>query len=229
MSRQYFRPALFKFLEDLKHNNNRPWFLDNKPRYERDVRDPMLDFIADFGPQLKKFSPRYVADPRPTGGSMFRIYRDVRFSRDKSPYKTTAAAAFHHGTAGREVHSPSFYLHLSPDDVFVGCGMWRPPPDALAGVRSAIDVRRREWKKAITDRAFNRNWRLEGDSTVRPPRGFDPVHPLIEDLKRKDFIGIHNLKRSEVCAAGFMESFVRLCRTGVPLMRFLTLAVRLPW
>ena len=83
----YFNAALFQFLIDLRFNNNREWFQANKQRYEADVRDPMLRFIADVGPHLRAVSKRFVADPRPRGGSLFRIYRDVRFSKDKRPYK----------------------------------------------------------------------------------------------------------------------------------------------
>src|SRR5262245_16529190 len=113
----YFKPALFKFLKDLAKNNNRPWFEENKARFERDVRDPLLSFIGDFASPLAKISKHYLADPRPSGGSMFRIYRDTRFAKDKSPYKTHVAAHFRH-SAGKDVHAPGFYVHLEPGQVF---------------------------------------------------------------------------------------------------------------
>ena len=108
-SKAHFTPALFEFLAELSMNNDREWFQANKARYERDVRNPLLDFVADFGERLRTISPHMVADPRASGGSMFRIYRDVRFSKDKSPYKTNAGAHFRH-EVGREVHGPGFYL-----------------------------------------------------------------------------------------------------------------------
>ena len=107
----HFTPALFKFLRELNKNNTREWFQANKDRYETDVRNPMLGFIADFAPYLEGLSPQFVAEPRRSGGSMFRIHRDTRFSKDKSPYKTHAAAQFGHAR-GKDVHAPGFYLHL---------------------------------------------------------------------------------------------------------------------
>jgi uncharacterized protein (TIGR02453 family) len=106
----HFRPELFAFLKELRDNNDRAWFLAHKARYESVVRDPFLHFIADVEPLLRAISRHIVADPRPTGGSLFRVYRDVRFSRDKSPYKTHVAAHFPHGARGKDVHTPGFYL-----------------------------------------------------------------------------------------------------------------------
>jgi len=119
----YFEPALFDFLRDLKQNNNREWFQKNKHIYESKVKQPLLEFIADFAPHLHKIHPRFVADPRPVGGSMFRIYRDVRFSEDKSPYKTQASAHFKHHKASKDVHVPGFYLHLEPGQCFTAAGV----------------------------------------------------------------------------------------------------------
>ena len=136
-AKPYFTPALFTFLTELRLHNDREWFARNKERYVRDVRDPMLRFIADFAPTLKKLAPRLVADPRPVGGSMFRIQRDTRFSGDKSPYKTNVAAHFRH-EAGRDVHGPGLYLGLEPEDVEVGGGIWHPEAEPLRRIRTAI-------------------------------------------------------------------------------------------
>ncbi|HEY5038590.1 MAG TPA: TIGR02453 family protein, partial [bacterium] len=117
MKKSYFTPAFFKFLKDIKANNNRPWFLANKERYEKVVRNPLLDFIGDVGPSLRKISKNIIADNSPTGGSMFRIYRDARFSKDKTPYKTHASARFP-TSRDKNAHAPGYYLHLSPGEVF---------------------------------------------------------------------------------------------------------------
>ena len=130
MATQPITPALFEFLLDLKDNNTRPWFEENKERYRSDVRDPVLDFIAAFAEPLANISPHFRADPRPNGGSLFRIYRDIRFARDKRPYKTNAGAHFRH-SAGKNAHAPGFYLHLEPGECFAGCGVWRPDSNAL--------------------------------------------------------------------------------------------------
>ncbi|MCH7945702.1 MAG: TIGR02453 family protein, partial [Armatimonadetes bacterium] len=112
------KPELLKFLSDLKKNNNRQWFQKNKDRYESDVREPLLKFIEAFEPRLHKISPHFIADARKTGGSLFRIYRDTRFSHDKRPYKTHAGVQFRHERA-KDVHAPGFYLHIEPKQVFV--------------------------------------------------------------------------------------------------------------
>ena len=135
----HFTPVLFEFLSDLSENNNREWFQANKDRYERDVRDRLVQFVADFDSRLTEISPHMVADPRPSGGSVFRIYRDVRFSKDKSPYKTNAAIHFRH-EVGRKVHGPGFYLHLQPGSVFTGAGIWRPDYALAYGKAQAISM-----------------------------------------------------------------------------------------
>jgi uncharacterized protein (TIGR02453 family) len=224
----YFSPAFFSFLKDLKAHNTRDWFQANKPRYERDVRDPLLAFIADFAPRLRTISPHFVADPRPSGGSMFRIYRDTRFARDKSPYKTHAAAHFEHERAG-SVHAPGFYIHLAPKNVYVGVGIWQPDPDALAKIRGAIVSSPTAWKKAVTAPKFVRRFVVEGETLKRAPQGIDPNHPMIEDLKRKDFTAGVRLTEKDVLSPRFMEQFTDLCRDATPFMKFLTNAVGLPW
>jgi len=228
VARAHFSPALFAFLRELKRNNSREFLLANKARYERDVRDPLLRFIEDFGPHLRAISSQYVADPRPVGGSMFRVHRDTRFSRDKTPYKTHAAAQFRH-VRGRDVHAPGFYLHLEPGNVFAGVGMWHPPADALCMVRDTIAEHPDVWKKAIGDRKFRARYALSGDVLKRPPRGYDPEHPFIEDLKRKDFVALTPFTQRDACAPGFLETYAATARAAQPFMEFLTRAVGLDW
>ena len=228
MAARYFSPKSFEFFEELERNNNRDWFLKNKSRYENEVREPMLAFIADFAPLLKKISACYVADPRPSGGSMMRIYRNLRFSRDKTPYKTNAAAAFGHRDAGH-FEAPSFYLSLSTSDGFAGVGIWHPQPEVAQKIRDAIVKRPPTWKKAIDDRKFRARFELGGEKLTRPPRGYDPAHPLIEDLKRKDFIGATEFTRKEVCSDQFLNQFTGACVAAAPFMKFLTEALAYKW
>jgi uncharacterized protein (TIGR02453 family) len=228
MVRAHFTPRFFEFLEELSRNNNRDWFMPNKPRYERDVREPMLAFIADFAPRLKKISSNYVADPRPTGGSMMRIYRNLRFSRDKTPYHTNVSAAFGH-RSGSHFSSPSFYLSLSPAEAFAGVGVWHPQPDTVAKIRNAIVARSAKWKEAVNDRKFKARFELMGDMLSRPPKGFDASDPLIEDLKRKDFVGGTEFTRKEVCSAEFLDLFSKASADAAPFMKFLTEAMSLKW
>jgi len=140
-------PGLFRFLKDLKAHNDREWFSENKARYETEARDAMLRFIGAFSGPLSSISHHFIADPRPSGGSMFRIYRDTRFSKDKTPYKTHLAAHFpHRAIEAGGVHGPGFYLHLEPGGSFAGGGLWHPDPGSLFKVRQAIVVRSAAWR-----------------------------------------------------------------------------------
>jgi uncharacterized protein (TIGR02453 family) len=224
----YITPELFSFFRDLKKNNNRDWFEANKHRYEGQVREPLLRFITDFGIRLAEISPYYLADARRSGGSLFRINRDIRFSKDKSPYKTAAGIQFRH-EQGKDVHTPGFYLHLEPGQVFMGAGIWHPEPKTLAKIRDAIVENPDRWQRAISDEAFKRGFQLGGDSLSRPPKGYDPDHSFIEDLKRKDFIASVSLSEEEACTPNFIDRFAGRCRAAAPFMAFLTTSLELPW
>jgi uncharacterized protein (TIGR02453 family) len=228
MAQRYFTPKFFEFFEELSRNNNRDWFTPNKPRYQHDVREPMLAFIADFAVRLRKISANYVADPRSTGGSMMRIYRNLRFSRDKTPYHTNASAAFGHRD-GAHFNSPSFYLSLSPAEAFAGVGVWHPQSDTVAKIRDSIVAHPSKWKSAINDRKFRARFEMMGDMLSRPPQGYDASHPMIDDLKRKDFVGGMQFTRMEVCSPEFMDLFSKACASSTPFMKFLTEAMGLKW
>ena len=218
---RYFDAQTFAFLSDLKRHNDRAWFAENKDRYERSVKEPFLQFISDVGPELRKVSTQLVADPRPVGGSMFRIYRDVRFSKDKSPYKTHVGAHFPFG--GKGVHGPGYYLHLEPSSCFVAGGMWMPEPADLQRIRERISAKPAEWKKAGA--------KLDDpeDALKRAPRGFDPDDPMIEDIKRKSFTSSVKLSDAQMTGPDLVKTFVRSCRQIEPLMRFLSAAVGSKW
>ena len=215
-----FSPALFAFLRELRQNNEREWFNANKRRYEDDVKEPALAFIADFAPRLEEISPHFVADPRPVGGSLFRIYRDTRFAKDKTPYKTHTGIQFRHEQA-RDVHAPGFYLHLEPGSVFVGAGIWHPDTAALAKIREAIDSRPEQWTDALRESRIGEVFELEGDSLKRPPSGYDASHPLIDDLKRKDFIALARLDEKAVTSPGFADELAARLQMSAPFVRFL--------
>ncbi len=216
----YFTPDLFKFLTRLKRNNNRDWFLAHKEEWETGVRQPVLRFITDFAAPLSGISTHLVADPRPSRGSMFRIYRDTRFSGDKRPYKTHVAMRFSH--RGKDVHSPGFYLHLEAGGCFAASGLWHPEPPTLLQVRNAIVARPKEW------RAVRKllNWDDAG-KLRRPPRGFAADHEFVEDLKLRDLGTAINFTERQVCSASFMATFVAACRAMSPVAAFLSSAVGL--
>lgn len=221
MGAAYFGPRLFVFLEQLRRNNRRPWFLKHREEYEEAARQPCLRFIADLGLRLREISPWLVADPKPVGGSLFRIYRDVRFSKDKSPYKTHMGMNFWHASASETVHAPGLYLHLEPRQCFLAGGVWRPDPRSLALIRDAIAWKPEEWKQA------KRGLELGGDALSRPPRGYPADHPLIEDLKRKDIIASVELSQKQVRSANFQREFLSAAKRMAPLLRFLSEAVKL--
>ena len=216
--------ALFDFLRDLRDNNDREWFAANKGRYVADVRDPMLGFIADFAAPLAEISPHFVADPRANGGSLFRIYRDTRFSRDKTPYKTNVGAHFRHA-AGKDAHAPGFYLHLEPGMCFAACGIWRPDNPTVTKIREAIHEGQDEWTRITRAPAFAETFEFEGESLKRPPRGYDAGHPLVEDLKRKDFAVVTSFAEEKALRDDLLEWFGGIARRGTPFVEFLSNAV----
>src|SRR5207248_2500710 len=197
-----FAPATFTFLRDLRSHNDREWFQANKARYTENVLEPALGFIRAFAPELGKISPHFKAEAKTVGGSLFRIYRDTRFSNDKTPYKTHVGIHFRH-EAAKDAHAPVFYLHLEPGDCFVGVGIWRPEPATARQIRAAIAADPAGWKCAVGPK-FTATYRLGGDSLKRPPQGADPEHPLIDDLKRKDFIGMAELTQRAVTSGDFV-------------------------
>jgi uncharacterized protein (TIGR02453 family) len=221
------RPALFRFLTDLAAHNDRTWFKAHQQRYEDEVREPARAFITQFGPFLEALSEHFVADARKVGGSLFRIQRDTRFSKDKSPYKINTGLHFRHESA-KDAHAPGYYLHLEPKQIFVGLGIWHPDTATAGRIRAAIADDPKGWKKVTGSAAFKRTFELAGDSLKRPPRGYDPEHPAIEDLKRKDFIGTARLTQKQVTAPDFAPQLAKTFRTGTPLVQFLCRALDLP-
>jgi uncharacterized protein (TIGR02453 family) len=228
MPATHFTPALFKFMRELEANNDREWFNANKDRYLKDLRDPALQFVVDFGGSLAKISPHFLADPRPSGGALFRIYRDIRFSKDKRPYKNHTGLHFRH-EAGKGAHTPGFYLHLQPGNSFVGVGLWRPDTPTLKMIRDALVADPKIWKKAVGGKAFTNDFKVSGESLKRPPKGYDPDHPLIDVLKMKDFTAFTTLTQKQATAPGFVDDFARLCKAGGSLVKFLCEATKQPF
>jgi len=224
----YFTPALFTFLRQLKSHNNRAWFQGQRARFAADVEAPMLRFIADVGPRLAGINRAVVADPRRTGGSLFRIYRDTRFSADKSPYKINVAASFWHEAKKDKSRNlaavPGFYLHLEPGDSFGGGGIYHPDMPSLTRIRTAIMQNSKGWsavKKAGLE--------IEGDRLSRAPAGFDPAHRFVVDLRLKDLYTLTSFSEAEVCRPDFLDRYVDCCRKTAPLVGFLSKAMGLRW
>lgn len=228
MSTSFFNPQTFEFLQNLSINNNRTWFNERKALYEEAVRSPSLAFIEAMEPSIKSLSPSFTAVAKKTGGSLMRVYRDARFSKDKTPYKTNIGIQFRH-IAGKDVHAPGFYLHISPDECFVGAGIWRPDSKALSNIREMISDSPNAWEKITRNKTFRRYYTLSGDSLKTYPRGYAKDHPMIDDLKRKDFIAIHPLSRNEVLAPNLVKTIHHRFNVANELMDYLCNALELPY
>lgn len=199
-TKPYFTPDLFAFLRELAQNNSREWFVGNKARYEESVRGPCLRLIADLADPLKDLSPHLTAVAKPVGGSLFRIHRDTRFAGDKSPYKTHTGMYFSHAAASKaargdagnaafgRLDAPGLYLHLQPGACFLGGGIWHPQSETTRRIRDYMVSNPASWKKATRDHKFLQRFALGGEALIRPPKGYEPTHELIDDLRRKDFI-----------------------------------------
>ena len=223
-----FSQKTFQFLDDLGKNNHRDWFNDHKNDYEQQVRAPALDFITQMQPLLAEISTRFLATPKKVGGSLMRVYRDTRFGKDKTPYKTNIGIQFRH-FMGKDVHAPAFYVHISAQSCFIGAGIWRPDGPSLNKIRHFIDDNPRGWSKAIKQADFAEGFYLSGDSLKRPPRGFSAEHELIDDLKRKDFIAIMDISPKQVLDDNFALFCAQQFKKSDAFMYYLCTALDLPY
>ena len=223
-----FKSDTMKFLKELAANNNREWFAENKHRYESSVVDPAFDFIIAMGVELAKLSDHFEAIPKKQGGSLMRVYRDTRFSKDKTPYKTNIGIQFRH-SVGRDVHAPGYYMHIDPKEVFVGVGLWRPESGALASIRERISDKPADWKRIVGRRGFVSTFERQGESLVRPPKGFSPDSPVIEDLKRKDHIAVMSMSAKDIADKNLPSTLRKQLHKATPFMEFLCKAVGVPF
>jgi uncharacterized protein (TIGR02453 family) len=214
-----FSPALFAFLKELEQHNEREWFNANKARYEAEIKEPALAFIEDIGYRLPEVAPHLTADKR----ALFRIYRDTRFSKDKTPYKTHVGLYFRHARSA-EADTGGLYLHLEPGSVFMGAGIWRPGTPALKRIRDAIVARPAAWSRAVEEVAPT--WELsEGDKLKRAPTGYPSDHPLVEDLKRRSFAVTTKLTQRQATASGFLDEVQARAAAARPYMAFICSAL----
>ena len=223
MTDREFGPELFAFLRDLKAHNDREWFNAHKDRYEDDLLEPALAFIEDFGLRLPAISPHLVADARRQGGSLFRIYRDTRVSKDTTPYKTQAGIYVRHERS-KDTYAPGLYLHLEPRHIFAGGGIWHADPKTAHAIRTAIARDPDGWLEAKDGVDLGK-----GESLKRVPPAFDKDHPHADDLRRKDFAAIRHFTQKEATTTGFLDRYEEACRSFSPLMRFLARAVGVPY
>jgi uncharacterized protein (TIGR02453 family) len=215
-----FDPDLLRFLSELRDHNNKAWFEKNRARYERVYRDGFASFIEQFGPRLARISPYLVADPRPVGGSVMRIYRDTRFSKDKSPYRSYTVAHFGHKDPG-EGAGLGLFLYVSPDEISAGGGMWHPDPAVAHQIRTAIVRNPKAWLAATRRPAFRSRFEMTGDSLKRPPAGFPKDHPQVTDLMRQSFVASTDVPTAEFVGDDFLDYYATIGRQVRPLLKFL--------
>jgi uncharacterized protein (TIGR02453 family) len=220
-----FRPAALRFLAQLKRHNTRPWFEANRARYELEVREPLRLLVEEVDVRLARLAPEMVGDPK---RSMFRIHRDVRFSRDKSPYKTHAACWFYHRDAGRGVGQDAsggagFYFHLEPGQCLIGAGIWMPPRPALSRIRDALVEDQAGFEAIVEDRGFRRRYGSLDDEAMltRPPRGFTEGHPAARWLRYQSFTAGRLLTERAVTSPRLVERLAEDYERLAPLVRWL--------
>ena len=224
-----FTPAALRFLRGLAKNNNKTWFEAHRAEYENEVREPMRDLIGEMDAKLAAIAPEIGGDPK---RSMFRINRDIRFSKDKSPYKTHAACWFHHRRATSRVGSEAdagsagFYFHLEPGQSMVGGGLWMPPRPQLGKIRDAIADDPKRFDEVV--RGLRKYGGLDDEAVLtRMPRGFSEEHPAATWLRFQSFTSGRMLSDADVTSSRLPSLLARDFQGMVPLVRFLNEAIGL--
>ncbi len=217
-----FPPETLPFLRDLKANNNRDWFQPRKPLYEEKVKAPMVELVLALGEELRDFGTELVTAP---DKAIYRIYRDVRFSKDKSPYKTHVAAVF--SARGLDKHAGAgLYFHVSPDELLVGGGIYRPGSRELLAIRQRIATDHEALRAICKDRTFRRFFgQITGERLKRIPKGFAPDHPAADLLVYKQFLAAGQLDPAITETPKLFQELVKRFRAIEPLIVFLNSAL----
>ena len=227
-----FRPAALTFLRNLAKHNRKEWFEDHRGDYETQIKAPMLAFIEEMDVRLATIVPEIIGSPRK---SMFRIHRDVRFSKDKSPYKTHAACWFYHRDAGNSVGGEAahggagFYFHFDAKKAFCGGGIWMPPRPALQRIRQSLADDAEGFEDIVLSRSFKQRFGvLDTDAMLtRTPRGFDPEHRAANWLRHQSFTAGRELTREELLSPKLPDVVAKQFKAMVPFVRWLNDALGL--
>lgn len=213
-----FPPSTLKFLAQLEKNNNREWFEKNKDRYEAEVKAPMLELVSAVSANMVDFAPEYIPEPKK---AVFRIYRDVRFSKDKRPYKTNIAASFWRQNLPKN-ESASFYIHLDNQEVLLAAGVYMPPAELLRTLRLHVEKNHENLRAIIENKQRKKlAGELQGESAARLPKGFLPGHPAEDLLKRKMFLYWITLPPKEGESPKFLAEVSKRFAAMAPLVEFL--------
>lgn len=212
-----FSPKTLAFLRALKRNNDREWFHSHRDDYEAHCRGPMVAIVEQLASDFRSFAPDLLADPKV---SMFRQWRDTRFSEDKTPLKTNIAAVFPNRTLGR-MNGAGLYFEVGPSWVWIGGGIYAPDASQLLAVREHIAEHYRQLDTIVTSPDFKRLGGLKGDKMSRVPRGFAKDHKAAAYLQQKQFLGFREEAASFAASPQFYQQLVKTMKTLAPLVRFL--------
>jgi len=213
-----FPKDALRFLRELKKNNEREWFNANKQRYEQNLKEPMQMLLSSLSVRMKDVHPDIVVEPKK---SMYRIYRDVRFSKDKSPYKTWIAAAFTYAGYDRK-HDAAFYFHITPEEVGIGGGLYAPQGPTLKKLRASIADDAEPLRAILREKKFRKHFgEMVGEELVRVPQGYEKDHPEAELLRKKQFLCWKTLPPARVTGAAFLDDLVETFDAMAPFIRYL--------
>jgi len=213
--------AYFDFLEQLAVHNDRDWFKAHEAAFRADVEGPFLALVGAIAPGFARLSPHVRCDPARSRGSTLRIHRDVRFSRDKAPYKTHMAALLLHRDQGKGAGMMGYFLRLGPEEMLLGAGVHAPDAASLGRIRLAIAEGGKRWSSVAAG--------IQGDALKRVPVGFPPDHPFADDLRRKEFHRTVPFTRPEVLSPDFPRTVVATARKLEPMLAFLARPLGLAW
>jgi uncharacterized protein (TIGR02453 family) len=217
MTAPSFTPKTLSFLRALKRNNSRDWFHARRDEYETHVRGPMLAIVERLAEDLPRVAPDHVADAKT---SLFRPWRDTRFSENKAPLKTHVAATFPHRGLGR-MNGAGLYFEVAPTWVWIGGGIYAPDGPQLQAIRTHLVERHRELDRIVGAAAFKKLGGLSGDRLTRVPRGFDKAHPAADYLMHKQFLGAREESAEFATRPDFYRQLLATFATLAPLCRFL--------
>lgn len=214
-----FSQEALQFFRGLARNNRREWFLPRKPVFDERVKQPMVELCETLNLALKRFAPAYVTDP---AKAVYRLYRDTRFSKDKTPYKDHIAASFRHKSLGGEGGGAGFYFQVSHKDVSVGGGMYMPSPETLFAVRNHLAEHHRDFEALVKARPLKRLLgEIQGDQLSRAPKGFPCDHPAADLLRRKQLYYFTELSPDLATTPDLYKEIVARFEAMAPFIEFL--------
>ncbi|MDV3952823.1 TIGR02453 family protein [Elizabethkingia anophelis] len=207
---------ILNFLTQLSHNNNREWFTENKPQYQQaheyfiSIVEQVISELAKTEPEMERLDPKKC---------VFRIYRDTRFSKDKTPYKTNFGASFFMGQS-KGIGEAGYYMHFEPDKSFIAAGLYQPNSDVLKKFRKEISYNKEEFLSIIENPTFKKNFKIEGEKLKKIPQGFEKEDPMAEYLKYKEMILIHSFEDTEITSSKFVQEIGKLFKIALPFNQF---------